>query len=214
MASRSPDRRFCFSRWSGIGMFRPESDVSGNDDGESSVTASGSGECYACTQLGVPAFHSTSCDKAHQPEWEATAGSHLQPIKNRPAKKLAGAGHRVLDPRSKRVQYWNRAFLLARGMALAVDPLLFYSLSVGRNGLPCAYVDGVFAAAVTAARTCLDAVHLCHIRLQFKLAYVSRESLVVGAGKLVWEPRAVAVHYLRSLKLFWFDVFVILPLPQ
>ncbi|KAH9621394.1 hypothetical protein KSS87_002333, partial [Heliosperma pusillum] len=31
-------------------------------------------ECYACTQVGVPAFHSTSCDRAGQPEWEPLAG--------------------------------------------------------------------------------------------------------------------------------------------
>ncbi|KAM1151380.1 hypothetical protein FF1_034172 [Malus domestica] len=41
---------------------------------------SNSVECYACTQVGVPAFHSTSCDGAHQPQWEVSAGSSLIPI--------------------------------------------------------------------------------------------------------------------------------------
>ena len=176
-------------------------------------------ECYACTQVGVPVFHSTSCDRAHQPEWEAGAGSYLTPIKNRsrnPSRRGPPSGPfgQVLDPRSKRVQRWNRAFLLARGVALAVDPLFFYALSIGRGGAPCLYMDGGLAAIVTVLRTCVDAVHLCHLWLQFRVAYVSRESLVVGCGKLVWDARAIASHYVRSLKGFWFDAFVILPVPQ
>ncbi|XP_062152610.1 cyclic nucleotide-gated ion channel 2 [Alnus glutinosa] len=193
-----------------------------NDDNPISTSV----ECYACTQVGAPVFHSTSCDRAHQPEWEASAGSYLAPIRNRPDAKTptrkqenargppSGPFGRVLDPRSKRVQLWNRAFLLARGMALAVDPLFFYALSIGRGGAPCLYMDGGLAAIVTVLRTCVDAVHLCHLWLQFRLAYVSRESLVVGCGKLVWDPRAIASHYVRSLKGFWFDAFVILPVPQ
>ncbi|KAG6408133.1 hypothetical protein SASPL_131136 [Salvia splendens] len=174
------------------------------------------GECYACTQVGVPVFHSTSCDRASQPEWEASAGSSLLPIRDRTGARKPDLppAARVLDPRSKRVQRWNRAFLLARGLALAVDPLFFYSLSIGRGGSPCLYLDGGLAAAVTVLRTCVDAVHLCHLWMQFRLAYVSRESLVIGCGKLVWDARAIARHYLRSLRGFWFDVFVILPVPQ
>ncbi|KAL6139803.1 hypothetical protein ACLB2K_058104 [Fragaria x ananassa] len=179
-------------------------------------------ECYACTQVGVPVFHSTSCDGAHQPQWEASAGSSLVPIQSRSDLKKGLRRNRlpvgplgeVLDPRSKRVQRWNRAFLLARGMALAIDPLFFYALSIGRGGTPCLYMDGGLAAIVTVLRTCVDAVHLCHLWLQFRLAYVSRESLVVGCGKLVWDARAIASHYVRSLKGFWFDAFVILPVPQ
>ncbi|KAK6155042.1 hypothetical protein DH2020_009290 [Rehmannia glutinosa] len=206
--------RYLIRRWYGI--FRQGSVQPDNRDEIDDTQISAAGECYACTQVGVPVFHSTSCDGAHQPEWEASAGSSLLPIKNRPGQKprsSAGRG-RVLDPRSKRVQRWNRAFLLARGMALAVDPLFFYSLSIGRGGSPCLYMDGGLAAVVTVVRTCVDAVHLCHLWLQFRLAYVSRESLVIGCGKLVWDTRAIAAHYLRSIKGFWFDVFVILPVPQ
>ncbi|KAK4426230.1 Cyclic nucleotide-gated ion channel 2 [Sesamum alatum] len=205
---RTPDLHFSLSRW--FGTFRRDSVADDADDTRFSTF----GECYACTQVGVPAFHSTSCDKAHQPEWEASAGSSLLPIKNRPRPKNRTFRSRVLDPRSKRVQRWNRALLLARGMALAVDPLFFYALSIGRGGSPCLYMDGGLAAVVTVLRTGVDAVHLCHLWLQFRLAYVSRESLVVGCGKLVWDARAIAAHYLRSVKGFWFDAFVILPIPQ
>ncbi|KAL0540666.1 hypothetical protein IC582_020676 [Cucumis melo] len=177
-------------------------------------------ECYACTQVGVPAFHSTSCDHAHQqPEWEASAGSSLvpiQPTKSSPPPRHSSAGcfGTVLDPRKKPVQRWNRVLLLARGMALAVDPLYFYALSIGRGGWPCLYMDGGLAGGVTVVRTCLDIVHLWHVWLQFRLAYVSKESMVIGCGKLVWNARDIASHYVRSFKGFWFDAFVILPIPQ
>ncbi|CAI9109787.1 OLC1v1009684C1 [Oldenlandia corymbosa var. corymbosa] len=231
--SSTPDLHSPISRWFGIFRRRSaqsENSNGGDDGGGDDSPIPNPAECYACTQVGVPVFHSTSCDRAHQPQWEASAGSSLIPIRNRPSqsssslKKRSGAtasgGYptwifgRVLDPRSERVQSWNRAFLLARGMALAIDPLFFYALSIGRGGSPCLYMDGGLAAIVTVLRTCVDAVHLCHLWLQFRLAYVSRESLVVGCGKLVWDARSIASHYVRSLKGFWFDAFVILPVPQ
>ncbi|KAL4556099.1 hypothetical protein LXL04_038740 [Taraxacum kok-saghyz] len=185
-------------------------------------------ECYACTQVGVPVFHSTSCDQAQQPEWEASAGSSLIPIRNRAGSKIiknrasagkrgspsSGVFRRVYDPRSKGVQRWNRFVLLARGMALAVDPLFFYVLSIGRGGTPCLYMDGGLVVVVVAMRTVIDCFHVVHIWLQFRVAYVSRESLVVGCGKLVWDPNSIAYRYVRSLKGFWYDAFVILPIPQ
>ncbi|KAJ4973937.1 hypothetical protein NE237_007111 [Protea cynaroides] len=227
-----PELQISFPRW--IGIFRrrqPHDSNNHMEDGkgeeeaeENPITMSSSSpvECYACTQVGVPAFHSTSCDRVHPPEWEASAGSSLIPIQYQNRTGWAGGGSKslkgpfgwVLDPRSKRVQRWNRAFLLARGMSLAIDPLFFYALSIGRDGAPCLYMDGGLAAIVTVLRTMVDAVHLCHLSLQFRLAYVSRESLVVGCGKLVWDAGAIASHYLHSFKGFWFDAFVILPVPQ
>lgn len=127
---------------------------------------------------------------------------------------ILGVPQPRVRPRSKRVQRWNRFFLLARGMALAVDPLFFYTLSIGRGGVPCLYMDGALAAVVAVVRTLVDAVHLLHMWLQFRVAYVSRESLVVGCGKLVWDPQSISSHYVRSLKGFWYDAFVILPVPQ
>uniref|UniRef100_A0A7N0T9Q1 Cyclic nucleotide-binding domain-containing protein n=1 Tax=Kalanchoe fedtschenkoi TaxID=63787 RepID=A0A7N0T9Q1_KALFE len=179
-------------------------------------------ECYACTQVGVPVFHSSACDAAHKPQWEASAGSSLIPIGSRlqlkpfqkSTKTSTGPLGRVLDPRSRQVRMWNRAFMLARAVSVAVDPLFFYTLCIGRNGSPCLSLDHSLAIMVVLIRTCVDALQLGYLYLQFRLAYLSRESLVVGCGKLVWDARDVASHYLRSLKGFWFDTFVILPIPQ
>ncbi|OMO85942.1 RmlC-like jelly roll [Corchorus olitorius] len=216
-----------FPRWFGVARTwgsRNESRSSSEQDGP----ISNSIECYACTQVGVPVFHSTSCDSVHQPQWEAFAGSSLFPVQAPPDSSKSstrarsryssssGPFGKILDPRSGLVQRWNRVLLVARGIALAVDPLFFYTLTLiaSKGGAPCVYLDGGLAAIVTVVRTCVDGVHLWHLWLQFRLAYVSKESLVVGCGKLVWDARAIASHYVRSLKGFWFDVFVILPAPQ
>lgn len=169
--------------------------ISDGDDHEPIAITKYFNECSACTQVGVPVFHSirSDCD-LRRPSW--------------------GPFGRVSDPRSKRVLRWNRAVLLARGMALAVDPLFFYTISFSASGAPCFYINVAFAAILTVVRTGVDLVHLCHLLLQFRLAYVSTESLVVGCGKLVWDARAIASHNLRSLKGFWLDAFVILPVPQ
>ncbi|KAI3509345.1 hypothetical protein L1887_24558 [Cichorium endivia] len=210
-------------------LLRRRKPIDGGDELDDEINPiSFTTECYACTQVGVPVFHSTSCDHAQQLEWEASAGSSLIPIRNRPGSKIiknrdsagkrgptsSGIFRRVYDPRSKSVQRWNRFVLLARGMSLAVDPLFFYALSIGRGGTPCLYMDGGLAAVVAVMRTLIDCIHVVHIWLQFRLAYVSRESLVVGCGKLVWDPNSIALHYVRSLKGFWYDAFVVLPVPQ
>ncbi|XP_017975828.1 PREDICTED: cyclic nucleotide-gated ion channel 2 [Theobroma cacao] len=220
-----PSLPFPRNRWFGLARtwgFNNDSRSSSEQDG----SVSNSIECYACTQVGVPVFHSTSCDSVHQPQWEAFAGSSLFPVQaaSDPTKNStrtrsrfsSGPFGKALDPRSALVQRWNRVLLVARGIALAVDPLFFYTLTLitSEDGAPCVFLDSGLAAIVTVVRTCVDAVHLWHIWLQFRLAYVSKESLVVGCGKLVWDARAIASHYVRSLKGFWFDVFVILPVPQ
>ncbi|CAJ1952239.1 unnamed protein product [Sphenostylis stenocarpa] len=51
-------------------------------------------------------------------------------------------------------------------------------------------------------------LHLVH----FRLAYVSPESTVVGAGDLVDHPKKIALNYLKSY--FFIDLFVVFPLPQ
>lgn len=218
-----PGLNFPFPRWVGTILQQKSGQPGTHNDNYDDYPAALSTECYACTQVGAPVFHSTSCDNAHQPVWEACAGSSLIPIRNKPGSSVgdrarirqqSGGFGRVLDPRSKRVQRWNRAFLLARGLALAIDPLFFYALSIGREGSPRLQMDASLAAAATVLRSCVDAVHIFHLWLQFRLAYVSRESLVVGCGKLVWDARAIAAHYARSLDGFWFDTFVILPIPQ
>ncbi|KAJ7536380.1 hypothetical protein O6H91_12G066900 [Diphasiastrum complanatum] len=119
---------------------------------------------------------------------------------------------KVLNPRSKAIQQWNRVLLLSRAMGVAVDPVFFYLLVISQEQL-CLYIDGRFALAVTILRSASDVMLLWHIWLQLKLAYVCKESLVVGRGKLVWDARKIVLHYLKFSGII-FDAFVILPIPQ
>ncbi|KAL2334320.1 hypothetical protein Fmac_015533 [Flemingia macrophylla] len=54
-------------------------------------------------------------------------------------------------------------------------------------------------------------LYLIHVQ-KFRLAYVSPESRVVGAGDLVDHPKKIAPHYLQGY--FLLDLFVVFPLPQ
>lgn len=116
------------------------------------------------------------------------------------------------------MQSWNRALLFARALALAADPVFFYAIGVGVKNDTCHKgLIGVARTVVSlaaAVRTGADIAHAGHIWVQLRLAFVSRESLVVGSGKLVWDPIEIARHYVKKPKGIWFDLFVLLPLPQ
>lgn len=121
---------------------------------------------------------------------------------------------RVLDPRAKWVQEWNRVFLLVCATGLFVDPLFFYVLSINSTCM-CLFVDGWFAITVTALRCMTDALHLWNMWLQLKMAkrtfHVASEE---GSRLHDASASTVALRYLKAKKGFFFDLFVILPLPQ
>ncbi|KAI8552680.1 hypothetical protein RHMOL_Rhmol06G0285300 [Rhododendron molle] len=123
---------------------------------------------------------------------------------------------RVLDPRTTWVQEWNRVFLLVCATGLFLDPLFFYALSVSDTCM-CLFVDGWFAVTVTVLRCMTDALHVWNMWLQLKMNKLSYAP-VGGTGESSRLPtksaRAVALGYLRAKKGFFFDLFVILPLPQ
>ncbi|PKU73602.1 Cyclic nucleotide-gated ion channel 4 [Dendrobium catenatum] len=126
----------------------------------------------------------------------------------------------AFDPQSKWVQEWNRAFLLVRASGLFVDPLFFYALSINSEEL-CLFVDGWFAATITLLRFITDAVHLWNMWLKMKTVYHMKKSNKKEDG--VVEPNVqnskmksqrAAMNYLRLKKEFFFDLFVVLPIPQ
>uniref|UniRef100_A0A1J3HSR8 Cyclic nucleotide-gated ion channel 4 n=1 Tax=Noccaea caerulescens TaxID=107243 RepID=A0A1J3HSR8_NOCCA len=138
-----------------------------------------------------------------------------------------GSGHnikwmmlgRILDPRSKLVQEWNRVFLLVCATGLFVDPLFLYTISVNDTCM-CLLVDGWLALTVTALRSMTDLLHLWNIWLQFKIA---RRWPYPGGGESDGDVNKadgtrvrtrVAPPYVKKKGTFFFDLFVILPLPQ
>ncbi|PON55869.1 cAMP-dependent protein kinase regulatory subunit [Parasponia andersonii] len=134
-----------------------------------------------------------------------------------------GRAARVLDPRAKWVQEWNRVFLLVCATGLFVDPLFFYALSVSDTCM-CLFVDGWFAVTVTVLRCMTDALHVWNMWLQLKMA--KRSFAMVGAVdgtggaaaatglRDATTARSVALRYSKAKRGFLFDLFVILPLPQ
>ncbi|PIA63941.1 hypothetical protein AQUCO_00201333v1 [Aquilegia coerulea] len=117
----------------------------------------------------------------------------------------------VMNPHNKVVQRWNKFFVISCLVAIFVDPLFFFLLSVEKEN-KCIVFDWVMATTIAVVRSITDFIYLLHMLLQFRLAYVAPESRVVGAGEWVDQPKKIAFNYLYGN--FFIDVFVVLPLPQ
>ncbi|XXG64501.1 hypothetical protein AAC387_Pa05g2439 [Persea americana] len=121
---------------------------------------------------------------------------------------------RILDPSSELVLKWNKIFLVTCLVALFIDPLYFYLLSVERRNekFTCMKMDLKMSKIVTCFRTVADLFYLLHIVIKFRMAYVAPSSRVSGRGEIVTDPQKIAMRYLRS-DLF-IDLAAALPLPQ
>ncbi|KAL3508610.1 hypothetical protein ACH5RR_028011 [Cinchona calisaya] len=120
----------------------------------------------------------------------------------------------LLDPRRAAtwIQEWNRVFLLVSAAGLFVDPLFFYTLSIRYNCM-CLFVDGWFAVTVTVLRCMADALHVWNMWLQFKINGPRPPNSSCDDDRS-GNIKTAALRYLKSNKAFFFDLFVILPLPQ
>ncbi|KAL5721721.1 hypothetical protein ACHQM5_005329 [Ranunculus cassubicifolius] len=117
----------------------------------------------------------------------------------------------IMNPHAKVVQRWNKFFVISCLLAIFIDPLFFFLLSVKQEH-KCISFNGPMAISIAVLRSTTDFIYLMHILLQFRLAYVAPESRVVGAGELVDQPKKIALNYLYGY--FLIDVIVVLPLPQ
>ncbi|KAL1318212.1 hypothetical protein HN51_070490 [Arachis hypogaea] len=117
----------------------------------------------------------------------------------------------IINPHTKLVQQWNKFLAISCLFAIFLDPLFFFLIYVQKD-CKCIAIDGKMASTLVIFRSVNDFVYFLNILLQFRLAYVSPESRVVGAGDLVDHPKKIALHYLRTY--FLIDLFVALPLPQ
>ncbi|XP_061358805.1 cyclic nucleotide-gated ion channel 4-like [Gastrolobium bilobum] len=117
-------------------------------------------------------------------------------------------GRVLLDPKAKWVQEWNRIFLLVCATGLFVDPLFFYTLSISDTCM-CLFVDGWFVITVTVLRCMTDTLHLWNMWLQLQMAKRSIRDTATTTTR-----GSFALHYLKAKKGFFFDLFLILPLPQ
>ena len=137
----------------------------------------------------------------------------------------------ALDPRARWVREWNRAYLLACAAGLMVDPFFLYTVSVS-GPLMCLFLDGWLAAAVTALRCAVDAMHVWNVATQLRLwcAAERNKRAVDGGSPGDEEQQAAAAEEedeeegaeaarklpadARSKKALMLDFFVILPVMQ
>lgn len=117
----------------------------------------------------------------------------------------------VMNPHTKVVQWWNKFFVISCLVAIFVDPLFFFLLSVLQDS-KCIVIDEAVTTTMVVFRSITDVIYLLHMLLQFRLAYVAPESMVVGAGDLVDHPKKIAIHYLTGF--FLIDLLAVLPVPQ
>ncbi|XP_016709631.1 probable cyclic nucleotide-gated ion channel 20, chloroplastic isoform X4 [Gossypium hirsutum] len=117
----------------------------------------------------------------------------------------------IMNPHAKVVQQWNKFFVISCLMAVFIDPLFFFLLSVQKEN-KCIVIDWPATKLFVVLRSVTDFIYMLNMLLQFRLAYVAPESTVVGAGELVDHPKEIAFNYLGGY--FSLDLFVVLPLPQ
>ncbi|KAK9713206.1 hypothetical protein RND81_06G011600 [Saponaria officinalis] len=117
----------------------------------------------------------------------------------------------MVYPYDRGVQVWNKLFCMSCLIALFLDPLIFFSFFISKEG-KCLAIDGGKARAMLVIRSFTDIMYLIHILLQFRLAYVDRKLWVAGARDWINDPKKVAMRYVKGY--FIVDIFSVLPFPQ
>lgn len=137
--------------------------------------------------------------------------SHKDPDQKVQKEKYGITKKNIINPQDSFLQNWNKIFLFACVLALAIDPLFFY-IPVVDSSRHCLTLDSKLEIAASLLRTLIDAFYIIHIVFQFRTAYIAPSSRVFGRGELVDDVKAIALKYLSSY--FIIDVLSILPLPQ
>ncbi|KAL3724907.1 hypothetical protein ACJRO7_029991 [Eucalyptus globulus] len=117
----------------------------------------------------------------------------------------------IMNPHAQVVQRWNKFFVISCLVAVFIDPLFFFLLSVQKD-IMCIILNKPMTTTIVVFRSVTDFIYLLHILLQFRLAYIAPKTRMFGAGHLVDHPKRIALNYLRGY--FFIDLFVAFPLPQ
>ncbi|GLT84761.1 hypothetical protein SLE2022_029750 [Rubroshorea leprosula] len=138
--------------------------------------------------------------------------TNLQSPRNT-SEKDSGSWKKILNPQGSFLENWNKIFLLACIIALALDPLFFYiPVVVNEETQKCLDLDVHLEKIACVLRTFMDAFYIIHIIFQFRTGFIAAPSRVFGRGDLIVDPWAIAKRYLFTY--FIIDVLSILPLPQ
>ncbi|GLT27764.1 hypothetical protein SLA2020_027380 [Shorea laevis] len=129
------------------------------------------------------------------------------------SEKDSGSWKKILDPQESFLEIWNKIFLLTCIIALALDPLFFYTpVVVNDETQKCLNLNKKLANIACVLRTLMDAFYIIHMIFQFRTGFIAAPSRVFGRGELIVDPWAIAKRYFFTY--FIIDVLSILPLPQ
>ncbi|KAL7613845.1 hypothetical protein Lser_V15G08404 [Lactuca serriola] len=123
-------------------------------------------------------------------------------------KKIEG---RIFDPRGDHVKQWNRYFLVAALISIAIDPLFFYLPEVNDDEM-CMGEDTSLKLTLTIIRSIVDVFYLIQIYVRFRTAYDAPSTRLLGRGELVLDPFKISQRYLK--RDFTLDFLASLPIPQ
>ncbi|OIT22521.1 cyclic nucleotide-gated ion channel 1 [Nicotiana attenuata] len=129
----------------------------------------------------------------------------------RPKGVSAGSSrNKVLDPQEPFLQFWNKIFVLACIVSVAIDPLFFY-ISVVDIKRKCLDLDHSLKIPISVLRSVTDLFYIYHIILQFRTGFIAPSSRVFGRGELIEDSSLIAKRY---IPYFIIDILAVLPLPQ
>ncbi|XP_060218430.1 cyclic nucleotide-gated ion channel 1-like isoform X2 [Lycium barbarum] len=118
---------------------------------------------------------------------------------------------KLLDPQEPFLQFWNKIFVLACIISVAIDPLFFY-IPVVDNKRKCLDLDSSLKIPISVLRSLTDLCYIYHIILQFRTGFFAPSSRVFGRDELIEDAFRIAKRYL--LPYFLIDILAVLPLPQ
>ncbi|XP_059312479.1 cyclic nucleotide-gated ion channel 1-like [Lycium ferocissimum] len=133
-------------------------------------------------------------------------------LSDRPKEVSEGSSRNIiLDPQESFLQFWNKIFVLACIVSVAIDPLFFY-IPVVDNTRKCLDLDHSLRIPISLLRLFTDLFYIYHIFLQFRTGFVAPSSRVFGRGELIENSSLIVKRYL--LPYFFIDILAVLPLPQ
>ncbi|KAI3672208.1 hypothetical protein L2E82_52941 [Cichorium intybus] len=118
---------------------------------------------------------------------------------------------RIFDPRGDHVKQWNKYFLVAALISIAIDPLFFYLPEVDDDEM-CMGEDTSLKIILTVIRSIVDVFYLIQIYVRFRTAYDASSTRLLGRGELILDPFKISQRYLK--REFTLDVLASLPIPQ
>ncbi|XP_071734738.1 protein CNGC15b-like [Rutidosis leptorrhynchoides] len=148
-------------------------------------------------------------------EQSPSSGKNWRPLSQRltrvSSEDYKNVERSIFDPRGDRVKQWNKYFLVAALISIAIDPLFYYLPEVNHDEM-CMSEDTSLKIILTVIRSIVDVFYFVHIYVRFRTAYDAPSIRLLGRGELVLDPNKISQRYLK--RDFSLDFLAALPIPQ